>query len=165
MKVTSSGIVNGYFKDKYGKYGSQKNKHGKATCSIPFTIEDAPDGTKSFAAVLYDMDDVPVSGFPWIHWTLCNLTDTTVKENASLNHPDFIQGSSTFHSIACDETLEEGSCYGGMAPEGGDHEYTLIVYALDCMLNLEKGFFLNHLLYAMEGHILEKAVLKANYRD
>ena len=65
MKVVSDGIQNGKILDKYGKRGAQKNKAGIATCSLPFTILDAPQGTKSFAIVLEDKDALPVTkGFP-----------------------------------------------------------------------------------------------------
>lgn len=54
MIVTSTGIVNGIIEDKYGKRGSQFNENGMSTYSLPLKIEDAPEGTKSFALVLED---------------------------------------------------------------------------------------------------------------
>ncbi len=164
MKVTSSGIVNGYWADRFGKFGSQKNANGKATRSIPFSITEAPENTVSFAVVLDDMDSIPVCGFCWIHWILCNLTTTEVEENSSLQHPDFIQGCTSFHSVAGDESREQASNYGGMAPPDQDHEYTLTVYALDCTLDLQPGFYLNEMKHAMSGHVLSHASVRAQYR-
>ena len=46
MKVSSKAIVNGEFEDKYGKRGSQFSPSGMPSYSIPFEIEDAPEGTK-----------------------------------------------------------------------------------------------------------------------
>ena len=43
------------------------------------------------------------------------------------------------------------------------HTYELHVFALDCMLELEKGFWLNALYRAMEGHVLGCVVLKGEY--
>lgn len=37
------------------------------------------------------------------------------------------------------------------------------VFALDRMLNLKQGFFLNELYREMEGHILEQVTLKGIY--
>ena len=51
-----------------------------------------------------------------------------------------------------------------MAPPDADHEYTLTVYALDCTLELEEGFYLNEMLRAMRGHVLAHARVSAMYR-
>jgi hypothetical protein len=164
MNITSAGIENGYWADRFGKHGSQFNAHGTNNRSVPFSISDAPAGTKSFAVVLDDWDAVPVCGFCWIHWTLCNLTETEVPENASISAPAFLQGCTSQHSAASSETREEASFYGGMAPPDAEHEYGLTVYALDCMLDLEPGFYLNELRRAMRGHILSHKTIFAKYR-
>lgn len=164
MKITCSGIVDGYYGDRFGKRGTQLTETGKCTYSVPFSITDAPEGTKSFAVVLDDLDAIPVCGFCWIHWTLCNLTETEVPENASVNSPSFIQGCTSEHGAVGGETREQASCYGGMAPPNCDHQYDLKVYALDCMLDLEPGFFLNELMHAMEGHVLAEAKTSGIYR-
>ncbi|MEG2989228.1 MAG: YbhB/YbcL family Raf kinase inhibitor-like protein, partial [Oscillospiraceae bacterium] len=59
MKVTSSGMVDGVFDDRYGKRGTQFSESGIPTCSIPVRIEDAPAGTVSYALVLEDKDAYP----------------------------------------------------------------------------------------------------------
>lgn len=165
MKVVSDGIQNGKILDKYGKRGAQKNKAGIATCSLPFTILDAPQGTKSFAIVLEDKDAVPVTkGFSWIHWTACNITKTEVKENASQTDKDFVQGLNSWTSTQGGSLPEqECCCYGGMGAPDCPHTYELHIFALDCMLELEKGFWLNALYRAMEGHVLGCVVLKGEY--
>lgn len=165
MKVTSSGInSNGFWDDRFGKHGTQLSETGKNTRSVPFSITDVPEGTKSFAVVLDDIDAVPVCGFCWIHWTLCNLTETEVMENASASNPSFIQGCTSEHGAVGQETREQASCYGGMAPPDCDHEYDLKVYALDCMLDLKPGFYLNELVHAMRGHVLAHAKVSGKYR-
>lgn len=164
MKVTSTGIVGGYWDDRFGKYGSDLSATGKNVRSIPFTISDAPAGTVCYAAVLDDIDAIPVCGFNWIHWTLCNLTQTEVTEDASRSTPDFVQGTTSFCSAAGDETRAQASCYGGMAPPDADHEYMLTVYALDRTLDLAPGFYLSEMLHAMRGHVLAHARVSAMYR-
>lgn len=164
MKVTSTGIENGYWADRFGKHGSDISPQGKAVRSVPFSIIDPPEGTVSFAAILDDPDSIPVCGFKWIHWTLCNLTQTEVPEDISRHNPDFIQGTTSFHSAVSDETIEQASCYGGMAPPDADHAYDLDVYALDCTLDLQPGFYLNEMIHAMRGHVLTHARVTAKYR-
>ena len=53
MKVTSKGIIDGKILDKYGSKG-QDFVVDMPSLSIPFSIEDAPEGTKSFAVVFDD---------------------------------------------------------------------------------------------------------------
>lgn len=163
MKVISSAIVNGAFEDKYGKRGSQFSPNGMPTYSIPFEISDAPFGTKSFAVVLEDKDAITASGFVWIHWLIANLERTSVAENESQSAVDFVQGANSWASVLGNFSIEEASAYGGMAPPNCLHRYELIVYALDCKLDLPKGFRFNDLHFAMQGHILDQAVVMGTY--
>ena len=41
--------------------------------------------------------------------------------------------------------------------------YELIVYALDTKLNLKPGFRFNDLHFAIQGHILDQAVIMGTY--
>lgn len=163
MKVTSSAIVDGAFADKYGKRGSQFSPNGMPTYSIPFEIQDAPAGTQSFAVVLEDKDAITASGFVWIHWLIANLTRTKVEENESQTADDYLQGANSWASVLGQFEISEASFYGGMAPPNCKHRYELIVYALDCKLDLEQGFRFNDLHFAMQGHILAQASLMGSY--
>ncbi|MGN0098527.1 MAG: YbhB/YbcL family Raf kinase inhibitor-like protein [Candidatus Methanomethylophilaceae archaeon] len=162
MKVTSAGIVDGFLLDKYGVKGNMF-VNGMPGLSMPFEIEDAPEGTKSFAVVFDDYDAIPVSGFCWIHWIACDLKKTSVKEGESHNSPDFTEGCNSWHGIADRLTREQAVGYGGPAPPNCTHRYTLKVYALDTELGLERGFFLNDLYFAMQGHILAHAETVGKY--
>ena len=136
MNVTSSGIVNGVIQPQYGGHGTQFNENGIPTYSLPFTVEDAPQGTVSVAIVLEDKDAYPVTGgFAWIHWLAANITRFEIKENESQTPPD------------------------------KPHIYELHVYALDKMLDLERGFLLNELYCEMDGHILDQFTLKGIYEN
>lgn len=91
MNVTSSGIINGVIHPQYGGHGTQFNENGIPTYSLPFTVEDAPQGTVSIAIVLEDKDAYPVTGgFAWIHWLAANITRFEVKENESQTADDFV---------------------------------------------------------------------------
>ena len=162
MKVTSSGIKEGFFLDKYGSKGAEKIK-GMPSLSFPFSIEDAPVNTVSFAAVFDYYDAVPVSGFCWIHWILADLKKTSVAEGESRNSKDFTEGLNSWHGVLDRFPADKATGYGGMAPPDKVHRYTLKVFALDCELDLKPGFALNDLVFAMMGHILDAAVLVGKY--
>ncbi len=164
MKISSDGIINGKIDDKYGKYG-KVNHFGMPTCSIPLKFEDYPKNTVSFAIFLEDKDAFPVSGgFSWVHWVACNIKEDYVKENASQN-ANFVQGVNSWISIqGGSNSSQDCAKYGGMAPPDADHIYEINVYALDTTLELKNGFFLNEMFRAMEGHILDSAILKGSYR-
>ncbi|AGH39347.1 Phosphatidylethanolamine-binding protein [Bibersteinia trehalosi USDA-ARS-USMARC-188] len=163
MRVTSAAIQNGSFADKYGKRGTQFSPNGMPTYSIPFEIQDAPLGTKSFAVVLEDKDAITASGFVWVHWLIADLKRTSLAENESLTATDFVQGANSWASVLGKFELDEASSYGGMAPPNCEHRYELIVYALDCDLKLKKGFRFNDLHFAMQGHILAQASVMGKY--
>ncbi|OOF57981.1 YbhB/YbcL family Raf kinase inhibitor-like protein [Rodentibacter genomosp. 2] len=163
MIVTSSAIKNGVFEDKYGKRGTQFSPNGMPTYSIPFEIKDMPEGTKSFAVVLEDKDAITASGFVWIHWLIANLERTSVQENESQTATDYVQGANSWASVLGKFELEEASAYGGMAPPNCLHRYELIVYALDTKLDLKAGFRFNDLHFAMQGHILDQAMVMGTY--
>lgn len=163
MQVTTTAIQNGYFADQYGKRGTQFSQNGMPTYSIPFDIQNAPKETKSFVVVLEDKDAITASGFVWIHWLVANLKRTSVAENESISAKDFVQGANSWASVLGKFDIEEASYYGGMAPPNCKHRYELIVYALDCELNLPQGFRFNDLHFAMQGHILAQASLMGWY--
>lgn len=162
MKVSSKGVVDGQILDRYGSKG-QDFIVDMPSLSIPFSIEGAPEGTKSFAVVFDDYDAVPVSGFCWIHWILCDLKDTEVPEGASGNSDRFTEGCNSWHGVLDNLTMEQSSRYGGPAPPNCTHRYTLTVYALDCELGLKKGFMMNDLYFAIKGHVLAHDTLVGTY--
>ena len=164
MIVTSTGIINGFISKKYGGYGTQFNENNVPSYSLPFKIEKSPENTSSFAFVLEDKDAYPVVGFTWIHWLGANLKKSEVKENESQTATDFIQGANSWISVQGNQQdREQASYYGGMTPPDKAHTYELHIFALDKVLDLKRGFYLNELYEKMDGHILEEAVLKGIY--
>lgn len=154
MIVTSSAIKGGYFDDKYGKRGSEIiNK--VPVLSFPFTIKDAPEGTKSYAWVLEDEDAVPVVGFSWIHWMAVNDKLKKVPENMSRENTSLVQGKNSWGRLG----------YGGMTPPNATHRYDLHVYALDTELDLQSGFKIEDLYRAIGSHILDSYTLSGKYSN
>ncbi len=166
MQVTSSGIKDGMIDDKYGKKGTEF-LNNMPTLSIPLSIKNPPAGTKTFAIVLEDYDSIPSNGFPWIHWSVANLTKNNLEEGESNSSRDFIEGTNSWSSPLIPNPLNrmQAARYGGMVPSDMPHTYSIKVYALDKKLNLNRGFYLNELYKEMEGHILEVAELKGIYSN
>lgn len=169
MKIYSKNIKNGYLEAAFGKYGTQFLQNKKPSRSFQLSWEALPSETVSLAIIFTDADAIAVCGFDWIHWTVANI-DPTLKElpeNASLDM-DLLQGLTSWSSGLLPDSLridkKDDAGFGGCAPPDKDHQYTITVYALDKKLNLKKGFYMNELLWAMEGHILAKATLYAKYK-
>lgn len=83
-----------------------------------------------------------------------------IPENASHSGEfSFVQGSNSCLSRAEETSEEVIRGYIGPCPPDKDHRYTLTVYALDCELDLQPGFYFNELHWALQGHILDSEEL------
>lgn len=164
MKITSTGITDGRFDDRFGKRGDCFDAFGRPSRSFPFDIREASADTVSFAFILEDKDAIPVCGCPWIHWTGANLKSPGLEEDASRHELDIVQGTTSWSAkIGGGRDRLAVSSYGGMTPPDRPHTYELHVYALDCVLPLEPGFYANELYWAMQGHIMDQATLRGTY--
>ena len=106
-----------------------------------------------------------MGGFCWIHWIACNFPADTalIPENASASGAvPCVQGSnSDFSPLAGGHTDPRIiHRYAGPYPPDGTHDYTLTVYALDCVLDLEEGYYLNEFRRAARGHVLATSTLE-----
>ncbi len=169
MIISSTGFVDGSIASRFGKYADATDMMQNIPIrSIPIAWSRIPVGTISLALVMLDHDAIPVCGFSWIHWTVLNIDPSRneLAENASRNDVDLIQGKNSLASRqVCGELLESvTNFYSGPRPPDKEHEYEITVYALDSMLNLRNGFWLNELLHLMHGHILDSASLYGVYR-
>ena len=155
-------LINGQLADRYGKHASGSDfKNGYPITSFPFTIEDAPAETVSFALWFLDYDAVPVGGLPWIHWNVAHIPadSTTFPAGAShTNKVPMVEGkNATAGRLVGNTDPFTQAGYVGPQPPDKDHDYTLIVFALDTKLPLQAGFWLNEARHAMKGHILAQA--------
>lgn len=162
MKVVCPAIHDGWFGDEYGAKGD-RFVNGMPSLSPGFEIIDAPKGTKSFAVIFDDYDACSASGFLWVHWMISDLKGTSVKEGASHNDPPFTEGANSWFSALGDLDREKATGYGGPAPPNGTHRYTLKVFALDTVLDLPRGFRLNDLYFAMDGHVIGHCKIIGKY--
>jgi len=130
------------------KYGY---KHGNENPSL--SINGIPPEAKSLALIMDDPDAQPAVGKIWIHWVICNIEPNTTEIPESYSLPNTINGKNDFGELG----------YGGPAPPDKRHTYLFKLYALDTKLDLQNGVTKDQVESAMEGHILEQAILKGTY--
>jgi Raf kinase inhibitor-like YbhB/YbcL family protein len=124
--------------------------------SPELTWGDPPDGTQSLAIIFEDPD---ASARGWVHWVIYSIPAETrhiaeAVADGPITDGGMVHGSSNFGTMDY-----RGPC----PPQGSTHRYVFTLYALDQMLDLEPGANEIELLAAMDGHILEQAVLAANF--
>ena len=164
-------LEDGLLADRFGKYAPEEDRlEGFPVRSFPIEIEEVPEGVQSLAVVFIDFDAIPVGGFCWIHWTACNVPPDTalIPEDASRTGAvPMVQGRNSNWSPMAhgSNNPQVHSRYCGPQPPDATHSYTLNVYALDCMLDLAEGFYLNELRRAMEGHVLARASMEVPSRS
>jgi Raf kinase inhibitor-like YbhB/YbcL family protein len=124
--------------------------------SPPLAWDHVPEGTRSLALVCED-PDAPRG--TWTHWVLFNLPPDTTKldENVAKTATlpkGAVQGANDFGKTG----------YGGPSPPPGKpHRYFFKLYALDAPLKLQAGAGRQQLLAALEGHVLDEALLMGTY--
>ncbi len=111
-------------------------------------ISNTPPGA---AVLVLIMDDPDASAGTWDHWVAYDIEPTT-----TIVEDDDSVGTSGINSWT-----ETG--YGGPCPPSGTHRYFFEVFALDAALGLGEGSDKAAVVAAMEGHILEQAVLMGTF--
>lgn len=97
--------------DDYTCYGKKLNP--------PLSIENVPQGTKSFALTMDDADEV---GGSRLHWELWNIPPDTISIPEGATFQGAIPGMTDFGN-----TQYNGPCF----LNGQTHHYTFHLYALD----------------------------------
>jgi len=146
MKITSPVFTDG------GILPSRYTCDGQSI-SPPIEWRDAPNNTKSFA-LIYDDPDAP-SG-TWDHWVLYNLPAVTksLEEDIKILPKGTKIGMNSWPHAN----------YGAPCPPNGEHRYIFHLYALDTMLNLSEDVTSKQLRDAMQGRILDTAILLGRYK-
>lgn len=133
---------NNYLPQKYTCDGEDINP--------PLKFQDVPETARSLVLIVDD-PDAPMGDF--VHWTVWNI-DPGVKEIAEDSVPlDGVEGITDFGA----------SGYGGPCPPDGMHRYYFKLYALDIRLSLDSQAKKRDIEIAMQGHILDEAVLVGFY--
>jgi hypothetical protein len=136
-----------------GKEIPRKYGYKNGNVSPPLTINGIPQETKSLAIIMDDPDAKAAVGKVWVHWVLWNIKPD-VKEISENSIPQgAIEGKTDFGEIG----------YGGPAPPDKRHTYIFKLYALDTKLDISQGANKTDVERAMQGHIVEQAILKGTY--
>lgn len=149
IKITSSAFEDG------GMIPAKYTCDGK-DISPPLGWDAVPEGTNGIALICDD-PDAPMGTF--VHWVLFNLPSET--RQLPEGFPD-------------DETLADGTRqgvsdfgktgYGGPCPPSGTHRYFFKIYALDKKIDIVAVTDKQHLLEAMQDHILGQGQLVGKYK-
>ena len=144
MKITSSAFANNNpLPLQYGCQGQNINP--------PLLISGMPPGAVSLALIV---DDPAAPGGDFVHWVMFNIPPTTseIKENST--ESGAITGTNDFNQQS----------WNGPCPPFGTHHYQFKIYALDKILDLVSTARKSDLLQAMNGHILDQALLIGTYQ-
>lgn len=149
------------FELKSAAFSSGGDIPRKFTCdgadvSPALSWTEPPEKTASLSLIADD-PDAPVG--TWVHWVLYDLPASArelpegvaKKENLDSGAR---QGRNDFGRIG----------YGGPCPPSGTHRYFFKLYALDSEIAPPAKATKKELLEAMEGHVLEEAVLMGKYK-
>ncbi len=142
---------------------SKKNEAGVFGCdgqniSPQLSWANAPEGTKSFAITIHDVDAPTGSGF-W-HWIAVDIPVATTALPAGAGAIDaagMLQISNDYGSPS----------FGGPCPPNGHgiHEYTITVYALDvAALGIDDSVSAAVGGFNINGHTIQKASMIAYYQ-
>lgn len=126
----------------------------KYTCdgddmSPPLALDNAPQGTLTYAVIVED-PDAPAG--TWDHWVVFNIP----VEHTRLGEGEVPPGTEGTNSAG-------GTHFHGPCPPDGTHRYFFRAYALDTNLRLAPGVRKQEVLEAMKGHVLATAELTGVY--
>ena len=146
LKLTSSAFTHG---DEIPRKCGYKNGNEKP----PLTINGIPKGTESLALIMDDPDAIGAVGKVWVHWVVWNIDPTKPFITGNPRESGFVEGVTDFGEVR----------YGGPAPPDKRHTYVFKLYALDSELDLPDKSTKADVEKAMEGHIIEQAILEGTY--
>ena len=126
--------------------------------SPPLSWSGVPEDSRSLVLIVDDPDapDPDAPKMTWVHWVLYNLPpgSTGLQEAVSRLPPGTLEGMNDWKRTG----------YGGPCPPIGRHRYFHKLYALDAVLP-DLGEPTKPVLeQAMEGHVIDHAVLVGTYQ-
>lgn len=125
--------------------------------SPPLAWSGAPPGTQSYVLIVDDPDapDPQAPTMTWVHWIVYDLpaTATELAEGVGVLPGQAKAGINDWKRKA----------YGGPCPPVGRHRYVHKLYALDTAFGTLTSPTKQHVLDAMQGHVLAQSVLIGTY--
>jgi Raf kinase inhibitor-like YbhB/YbcL family protein len=127
--------------------------------SPPLSWEGVPEGTQSLVLIVDDPDapdpDAPM--MTWVHWVLYDIPPDAAGLSEGVDSDSLPSGTGE----GVNDWGRTG--YGGPCPPVGRHRYFHKLYALDTVLKGMNKPSKSQVETAMEGHILDEAVLVGTY--
>jgi len=125
--------------------------------SPPLEWAGVPEDTQSLVLIVDDPDapDPAAPKMVWVHWLLYNLPAmaTGLPEAVTALPAGTLEGINDWQRTG----------YGGPCPPIGRHRYFFKLYALDTVLPDLAQPTKDQLLEAIQGHVIEEAVLMGTY--
>ena len=127
--------------------------------SPPLSWTGVPTGTRSLVLIVDDPDapDPRAPKMTWVHWLLYNLPPETTGLTEHMTSAQLPPGTREGRN----DWQRTG--YGGPCPPIGRHRYFFKLYALDTVLDDLHTPDKAQLEVAMQGHILDQAILMGTY--
>lgn len=116
----------------------------------PLSISSAPDGTKSMAVVVYDLD---APGGSFVHWLAWNIPPETKELPEGDLQRIIREGKTSFGSVG----------YMGPCPPSGTHRYVWRIYALRNVLSLDSEASRADLETAINTFVISQAEFVGRY--
>lgn len=128
--------------------------------SPPLTWAGVPDSTKSLALIVDDPDapDPAAPKMTWVHWVLYNIPPNTQGLAQNISSAQLPPGTKE----GLNDWKRTG--YNGPSPPIGKHRYFFKLYALDIILPDLGASDKAKLVKAMQGHILDQAMVVGTYQ-
>jgi len=130
------------------KYG-----YTEANVNPPLEISGVPEEARSLAIVVDDPDAVEPAGKVWDHWVVWNVDPGIGEIPEGWDASGATEGRNDYG--------ENG--YGGPNPPDQEHTYRFACYAIEDRLNLQGGATKAELDVAMNGLVLDEAMLEGTY--
>ncbi len=116
-----------------------------------------PDGTKSFALMIYDVDGRPPSGF--VHFVAYGIPASVT----GFAEGDLTKSGEKF--VAGANGLKQPIFFGPCPPPGAPHHYVFSLMATDLEPSaLKQGLTRDELVKALEGHVKGATSLVATFQ-
>jgi Raf kinase inhibitor-like YbhB/YbcL family protein len=145
-------------------------KYTGASTTLPISPElqwtNVPDGTVSFALILDDQDNsLQKTTNMTLHWLIFNIPGTARGLPEDVPHVEQLPDGSIQTTLTGTKSIPARPGYKGMgAPaEGPYHHYIYWLFAIDTKLPLDSGASRDEVYSAINGHILDKAVLVSRF--
>ena len=127
----------------------EKYSLNRENINPPLEITSIPKDAKTFVLIV---DDPDAPRGDWVHWIVWNIPIISKIEENSIPK-NAVQGLNDFNR----------NKYDGPSPPSGTHRYQFKLYALDISLDLSENSRKQDIENAMQGHIIEQAVLIGTY--